>query len=229
MTKPPPDFFNKEAALKYDERNSKLSDISDGMHFLIRLVLRDLPPHSKVLCVGVGTGAEIFSLAQAFPQWTFVGVEPSLEMLEVCRERVKQAGITNRCEFFHGFIQDLKGHSDFDAALSVLVGHFVKREEKLDFFKNISARLRTGGYFVNTEISFDLDSAQFPLMLKAWEGVQGLMGATPESLATLPVQLREMLSIFPPTENEKLLQQSGFALPVRFFQALMICGWFAKK
>jgi SAM-dependent methyltransferase len=79
-----PDFFNREASRAYDDKNSKLAPISENMHFLIRLVLKGLPPRSRVLCVGVGTGAEILSLFRAFPDWTFLGVDPSAEMLKVC-------------------------------------------------------------------------------------------------------------------------------------------------
>ena len=52
------------------------------MHFLIGLVLKELPTDARILCVGVGTGAEIFSLAEEYPEWTFVGVDPSADMLE---------------------------------------------------------------------------------------------------------------------------------------------------
>lgn len=229
MTKPPVDFFTKEAAQKYDERNSKLSRISDALHFLTTLVLRNLPTDARVLCVGVGTGAELLSLAHAFPSWSFVAIDPSLDMLDVCRERIKHAGLEHRCELVHGFIQDLPRTNDFDAALSILVAHFIKREDRLSFFQNMTKHLRTGGFLVNAEIGFDLDSPEFPPMLKGWEGVQTMMGATPESLAALPATLKDILTVIPPSETEALLRQSGISLPVRFFQALMICGWFGQK
>lgn len=225
----PSDFFNKEAAEKYDERNSKLARISDCLHFLTNLVLKDLPEHARILCVGVGTGAEIISLAQAFPKSTFVALDPSQNMLDVCRERMKKIGLAERCEFIHGYVQDYDGPAEFDAVLSILVAHFVKNDERLSFFKAMTERLRIGGYLVNAEISFDLSSQEFPLMLQGWEGVQTLMGATPESLATLPFQLREMLSVISPQETEDLLRKSGILMPVKFFQALMIAAWWGKK
>ena len=58
-----PTFFNREIAEAYDRRNSALAPISDALHFLMRLVLADLPIDARVLCVGMGTGAEILSLA----------------------------------------------------------------------------------------------------------------------------------------------------------------------
>ncbi len=230
MNQPTPGhFFNKETSEIYDERNRRLAPISENLHFLIRLVLRDFPPRARVLCVGVGTGAEILSLSKAFPGWTFVGVDPSSPMLEVCRENLKSAGVLERCELIHGYAQDLPTGSHFDIGLSILVGHFVEREERLGFYKAICDRLRADGYFINAEISFDLDSEESSLMVKNWEGVQLLMGATPDSLTTLPNQLREMLSVIPPREIEHLLRQSGIPLPVRFFQAFMICAWYGKK
>jgi tRNA (cmo5U34)-methyltransferase len=81
------DHFNTEAARAYDKRNRALAPIADCMHFLIQLVLRQLPTTAHVLCVGVGTGPEILHLSRTFPNWTFVGIDPSASMLEVCRER----------------------------------------------------------------------------------------------------------------------------------------------
>lgn len=222
-------FFTKEASQAYDEKNRKLAPIADNMHFLIRLILKDLPVRARVLCAGVGTGAEILSLSQAFPDWTFLALDPSAEMLEVCRERLKKAEVLDRCELLHGYVQDAPIGERFDAALSILVGHFVKREERLSFYQNMSSRVRSGGYFVNTEISFDLTSPEFPLMLKCWEQVQSLMGATPESLASLPLVLKEMLTVLPPSEVANLIQQSGISIPVKFFQAFMISGWYGRK
>lgn len=222
-------FFSKEQSQSYDEKNSKLAPIAENMHFLIRLVLKSLPARARILCVGVGTGAEILSLSHAYPEWTFVGLDPSDSMLEVCRSRLEQAGVMNRCELIHGYIQDAPKGENFDAVLSVLVGHFVKREERLAFYQEMTARLRQGGYLVNTEISFALESAEFPQMLKNWEQIQTYMGATPESLATLPMQLRDILTVLPPPEVKSLLQQSGIQTPVQFFQAFMIHGWYGIK
>jgi len=227
--KEPTDFFTKEHAERYDERNKNLSPISDNLHFLIRLILKDLPPKAKILSVGAGTGAEIIALAKHFPKWSFVAVEPSLSMLEVCKERVRAAGFMQRFEFFHGYAKDFVDGENFDAALAVLVGHFVVREERVSFYKSLVSRLKTGGYFINAEISYDLDSPEFPEMLKGWEQVQRLMGATSESLAGLPKQLREVLTVLPPDEVRSLIRDADIELPIRFFQALMISGWCGVK
>lgn len=222
------DHFSNTANA-YDERNQQLAPISENMHFLIRLVLKDAPAHARVLCVGVGTGAEILSLAHAFPEWKFVGVDPAQGMIDVCRERLAKAGVLGRCELVQGYVHELPAGENFDVALSILVGHFIKREERPSFYQAMSDRLYPHGILINTEISFDLNSPEFGPMLKNWQAVQKLMGATPESLASLETQLRQMLTVISPAETESILKASGIPLPVRFFQAFMICGWYGVK
>lgn len=224
-----PDFFNKDAALSYDERNSKLAAISDNLHFLMRLVLADLPKEARILCVGVGTGADILALAQVYPGWRFVGVDPSLDMLDVCRERLRHQGVLSRCELIEGDVHDAPRSPQFDAVVSLLVAHFIARAERPAFYDAVRDRLKTGGRFLSAEISADLDAAAFPALLKDWTRVQALMGATAESLERLPAILQDTLAVVSPSETEALWKEAGFGAPVQFFQAFMIRGWHATK
>lgn len=119
-------------------------------------------PHETRL--GVGTGAEILSLASAYPGWSFVGVDPSEEMLAVGRRRLEQAGLLHRCELLQGYAQDAP-RDRFDAAVSLLVAHFVEREHRCGFYSAIFDRLKPGGHFASAEISGDLAAPEFPEML----------------------------------------------------------------
>lgn len=217
------------AAKSYDEKNLSLAPITDTLHFLIRLILKNSPAHARVLCVGVGTGAEILSLAQAFPEWEFVGVEPSVGMLDVCRKRLSDAGVIHRCTLIQGYADDVPPGENFDVALSILVAHFVKREMRLDFYSAMSNRLRQNGILIHAEISYDLNSPEFPFMLKNWATVQSLMGASKESIDNLPAVLREGLSVISLADTEHFLKLSGINVPVRFFQSFMINGWYGYK
>ena len=223
-----PSFFNRDVADGYDRRNDALAPISNDLHFLLRLVLTDLPADARVLCVGVGTGAEILSLATAYPGWSFVGVDPSAEMLAVGRRRLEQAGLLHRCELIQGYVEDAPREA-FDAVVSLLVAHFIKGEDRPPFYAAIHDRLRPGGRFASAEISGDLDAPEFPAMLENWKQVQTLMGATPQSLENLPGMMREVLGVLPPEETLALWRAAGFAMPIPFFQAFMIRGWHAVK
>lgn len=221
-------FFDRDVADAYDRRNNALTPISDNLHFLLRLVLAELPVDARVLCVGVGTGAEILSLATAYPGWFFVGVDPSAEMLSVGRRRLEQAGVMHRCELIHGYVEDAPREA-FDAVVSLLVAHFIKSERRPAFYTAIHDRLKSGGRFASAEISCDLDSPEFPAMLEDWKKVQTLMGAAPQSLANLAGMMREALGVLPPEETEVLWRAAGFMNPIAFFQAFMIRGWHAVK
>lgn len=223
------DFFNKEASINYDAKNSRLAPIADSMHFLIRLILKDLPRNARILCIGVGTGAEILSLGEEYPEWEFLGVDPSESMLDVCQTRLQDAGLTDRCKLVHGYIEDIPAEENFDAVLSILVGHFIEHNKKTAFYKDMRLRLKKDGYFINTEISYDLNSTKFPSMLENWARVQEKTGATPDSLKALPHILKDVLSVSSPADIETSIRAGGISLPVRFFQAFMICGWYGKK
>jgi tRNA (cmo5U34)-methyltransferase len=223
-----PRFFDQDMADAYDRRNSALAPISTNLHFLLRMVLADLPVDARVLCVGVGTGAEILSLAATFPGWFFVGVDPSAEMLAVGRRRLEQAGVMHRCELIHGYVESAPGEA-FDAVVSLLVAHFVKGQDRPRFYAAIHDRLRPGGRFVSAEISGDLDAPEFPAMLEDWKQVQTLMGATPQSLEKLGGMMRDTLGVLGPEETQALWRAAGFAMPIPFFQSFMIRGWHAVR
>ncbi len=224
------EFFDKTPPEAYDERNQKMAAISQNMHFLTKLVLQDLPANAKILCVGVGTGAEILALAKAFPGWTFQGLDPSANMLEGCRRSLDKEGLKDRCQLFHGYLSDFSSTEKYDAVLCFLVMHFIKDiKVRAETFAGMAQRLKPGGYLVSAEISFDVNSSQFPEFVKKWKNLHQLSGATPESLGQIPNQLREQLGVIAPEETERLIKQAGLAMPIQFFQSLMIRAWYARK
>jgi tRNA (cmo5U34)-methyltransferase len=223
------EFFNRNTAAGYDDRAVRIGSIMDNLHFLIRLVLQSLPTDANILCVGVGTGTEIARLARIFPQWRFTGVDPSEAMLDVCRRRVEENGLSSRCELVHGYVQDVAAREAFDGVLCLLVAHFLKGTERQALFDEMALRLRPNGYLITAEICFDLASPGFGSMLEQWKAVHRHAGATEENLAGMRHQLEEVIAVLPPQATEELLRNSGLPLPVQFFQSLLIRAWYARK
>lgn len=224
------EFFDQSPSGFYDEKNKKLAPIIDNLHFLTHLVLKNLPANARILCVGVGTGAEIIGLARLNPGWTFDGIEPSQTMIQDCQTRLEKEGLTSRCNLFKGYLNEFKSTLSYDAVLCFLVLHFVKDvQERINMFRDMGTHLAPGGYLVNAEISYDMDSPQFPEILSKWMEVQVLMGAQKESLDKLPELLRTNLLVVSPEKTQNFMEQAGFPRPILFFQNILIHAWFARK
>ncbi|MEZ5415468.1 MAG: methyltransferase domain-containing protein [Opitutaceae bacterium] len=166
-TTPPHDAFNAEHAAGYDERWAPLAPMRDSLHLQMRLVLQELPADARILCVGVGTGAELIALARVFPGWRFVAVDPSSPMLEVGQKNIAQAGFTDRCEFHACYVHELPADLKCDAATSILVSQFITdRAQRVGFFREIAKRLKPGGTLVTADLcvlSLDQQEQLFPV------------------------------------------------------------------
>ena len=86
-------LFDRQAA-SYDTQWEKTAPILNCLHLLLESMFAELPGDARILCVGVGTGAELARLAQANPRWRFTAVEPSGAMLDICRKAyAKDVGV----------------------------------------------------------------------------------------------------------------------------------------
>lgn len=214
----------------YDAKAQKIGAINQNLHLLIDIVLSDLPDDAKILCVGVGTGGEILSLAAAHPGWHFTGVDPSESMLAICRQKIETAGLHDRCTLTHGYVSDIPATADYDAVLCLLVTHFIKDDaERGAMFADMHARLKPGGYLINAEISYDVNSARYGEMMDKWKAMHIRSGASEEQAAHIPQTLANFVNVASPTSMEEMLKQNGFAMPVLFFQSFLIHAWYSRK
>ena len=132
-----------QQAVGYDKRWEKMAPIRNGLHFLLESILADLPTDARILCVGVGTGAELAHLAKKHPRWSFTAVEPSGPMLEVCRQRAEEERLTSRCHFHEGYLESLPADDKYHAATCFLVSQFIlEQQARSEFFREIANRKR---------------------------------------------------------------------------------------
>ncbi|WP_435930089.1 class I SAM-dependent methyltransferase [Dryocola sp. BD613] len=223
------DIFNTEFSRQYDASNKRLSPIADNLHFLISLLVRDLPRDAQILCVGVGTGTEILRLAEAHPGWRFTGVDPSPDMLAVCTEKLAQRGVAARCDLIVGYINDVPPVAKFDAVLCLLVTHFIQHPERQGIYQHMAQRLIDGGQLIVAEIGGDMAAPEFDERLKSWTAIQELTSQQQKSPEEVKALLNQRLLLLPPEKTAALITGAGFSLPHCFFQSLLIYAWQAKK
>jgi len=222
--------FDLERAITYDERNRKLSALSESLHLQMRIILSELPSNANILCVGAGTGAELLYLAKAFPFWQFTALDPAEAMLNLCKQKAVEDGIEQRCTFHCGYIDSLPSTKPFDAATSILVSHFLMdKAERVKFFSQIAARLRSGGFLVNADLSSDMSAPNFQILMGKWLQLLKYSDWPENNVDQLPEVYKQNVAMLPPGEVESIIQQGGFSAPVLFSQSHFIHAWFTQK
>lgn len=221
--------FDQQAS-GYDKQSAKMAPIYDGLHFLLEAVFFDLPSEASVLCVGVGTGAELVHLAQKFPRWRFTAVDPSGAMLDVCRAKAEEMGFVERCHFHEGYVESLPANGMHDAATCFLVSQFVlEQEARSAFFRRIARRLKPGGILASSDLASEVGSKVYEELLKEWLVMMTAADVTPERLEQMRAAYDNHVSILPPMTVAAIIEAGGFETPVQFFQAGLIHAWHAKR
>jgi tRNA (cmo5U34)-methyltransferase len=222
--------FDESLAAQYDRKIRLFCPSYDALHQMLAPWFRLLPEHSTFLSAGSGTGAEIINLGKRFPSWRFVGVDVSSDMLDACRRRIVEAGIADRTAFFNGSLQDYRSPTQFDAASSVFVSHFIdNRNEKLAYFRSIAANLKPGGVLVLADLFGDERLPDFEQLLNAWLASYASNGVSAEDLARAREHIEKDIDFITEVELLALLNEAGFISPVRFYQTFLFGGWAATK
>lgn len=230
QTDQPSDYFNQNRAASYDNQRVKMAPLKDALHLFIRMVLSGLPENANILCVGVGTGAELLELARANPNWKFTLAEPAGSMLDVCRQRAKDAGIENRCTFHSGYLATLPPTNPFDAATCLLVSHFIMDlKQRREFFSEIFAHLKSGGILINADLTTSRTPETFDSLLTVWFRMLEFSDMSKGDIDKQRTSFGRRISALKAHDMETLLKSSGFETPVLFYQALLISAWYSKR
>lgn len=221
-------IFDQQAS-SYDERWAKTAPIRDALHFLLEAVFAELPANARILCIGVGTGAEIDYLAKRFPQWAFTAVDPSGAMLDVCRNKAKQGGFESRCQFHEGYLESLPIQEPFDATTCFLVSQFIlEQKARADFFRAIAARLRPGGMLTSSDLASD-GSSSYDSLLNTWLNMMVVAGIPAAGLEQMRAAYARDVAVLPTAQVASIIKSGGFDEPVLFYQAGLIHAWFSKR
>lgn len=223
------ELFDQQAA-HYDTQWARTLPIRNCLHMLLDSVFAELPADANVLCVGVGTGAEIAYLAQGHPGWRFTAVEPSGEMLKVCRQLAEKEGFAARCHFHEGYLDSLTTMGKFDAATCFLVSQFIlDQQARTDFFSGISSRLKEGGILASSDLASDVESPEYEVLLRAWMHMMTAAEISPEGIDRMRKAYANDVGVIPPVKIASIIESGGFEPPVQFFQAGLIHAWLSKR
>jgi tRNA (cmo5U34)-methyltransferase len=222
-------LFDRQAS-SYDKQWARMSPIRDCLHFLLDAVFVDLPVDARILCVGAGTGAELAYLARRFPQWRFTAVDPSGAMLDKCRERANAEGYLSRCSFHEGYLESLPREDMHDGATCFLVSQFILAQEaRVEFFRSIANRLRSGGILASSDLAFDASSENYDALLRTWLITMQSAGVQLDVLEKARAAYAKDVAILPPERVASMIESAGFESSIAFFQGGLIHAWFSKR
>jgi SAM-dependent methyltransferase len=120
--------------------------------FYVRRLVRSPGPVAEL---GVGNGRICIEVAKQGRNIT--GVDSSSAILELCRKRAREAGVSERVSLIQADFRDFVLAEP--AELIVLpfhsIGHLLTDDDKLRAMRQVRNRLRTGGRFVFDHFIFD--------------------------------------------------------------------------
>lgn len=221
--------FDKQAS-GYEQQQKKLAPVHEGLYFQLEWIFSELPQSARILCVGLGAGAELSYLARKFPHWRFTAVEPSGAMLDVCRQRAEKEGFISRCVFHEGYVETLPDIELHDAATCFMVSQFIlDKEARSNFFRAISQRLKQNGILVSADLSSTVGSPEYEALLKVWVSMLHAANVPADAIEKIHTAWAKDVAILPPDEVKSIIRLGGFESPVQFYQAGFVHAWFSVR
>lgn len=219
--------FNDPAAVAgYAERAARLvPGLADMQRMAGLLVAERAPEHARVLVIGAGGGVELKAFAQRYPQWRFVGVDPSKEMLDLAQATL--GPLASRAELHHGYV-DTAPDGPFDAATCLLTMHFLTLDERRRTLSEIRRRLKPGAPFVMAHLSFPQAPQERDTWLSRYAAFAISSGVDPADARNAATMIGSRLPLLGPEEEEAMLKEAGFTHTGVFYTGLAFRGWVAR-
>ena len=125
-----------------------------------RVPVKYLPENCRTLLdLGIGTGLELESIYERFPELTVTGIDLSGEMLRLLRGKYPERNLTlHQMSYFD---YDM-GEDRFDAALTVMTLHHYTHEVKTDLYRRILRSLKPDGVYIESDYMIPEGEAEDP-------------------------------------------------------------------
>lgn len=201
-----------------------------GFHALQRmaaLLLAERVPHDgSVLVLGAGGGLELKVFADAQAGWRFVGVDPSIEMLDLARTTL--GPLASRVEFHAGYI-DTAPAGPFDGATCLLTLHFLTADERLRTLKDLAQRMKPGAPLVVAHHSFPQGETEKTRWLERYAAYAAASGVPLSDAKNAIAAIGNRLPLLSPEQDAVLLQAAGFDGAELFYAGFTFKGWVASR
>jgi tRNA (cmo5U34)-methyltransferase len=229
-------FSDPERVARYADGPRRYVPGLVDLHRMTGILLAEKAPRdARILVLGAGGGLELKALAEAHPGWSFVGVDPSAEMLGLAAHTLGPLALGPlgaRVELIQGYIEDAPA-GPFDAATCLLTLHFLASDERRRTASEIRRRLKPGAPFVAAHGSFPQGQGEGEgqderaLWLSRYAAFAITSGVDPDQANAARTAVDTSVSMLSPEQDEAILREAGFADVTLFFAAFTWRGWIA--
>lgn len=220
-----PNAFDGHATSAYAEGPPRQVPGFASLHRMVALLLAErVPADGRVLVLGAGGGLELKALAEEQPGWSFLGVDPSADMLALAKQAIEPH--VGRVQLHHGYIEGAPD-GECDGATCLLTFHFIQRAERLETLRQIRRRLKPGAPLLLAHISFPQSEPERSQWIARHIAYSAAPGTDPAQLASARQAIGTRLTILAPDEEEAMLHAAGFSAVGLFYAGLSFKGWVA--
>ena len=221
------DFNDLNVVENYDAHIRKLIPAYEQIHLQVHALLKTyVVDDARVLVVGCGTGYELQYLAEQFPTWQFIAIDPAPNMLEKAKQHIENIALSSQVEFKLGDTSILKYLDQrFDVALAILVSHFVATDLKLAFFQDIGNSLSKTGLC----LSYELTCIESQQQLQSIKNLALMTGLAEKQVDVMAKRMEQDFALISADELKNIYKQAGFASVETFAQVLNYYGFIGFK
>jgi tRNA (cmo5U34)-methyltransferase len=218
-------FSNPQTIARYAAGPPRLvPGFADLQRMVMLLLAERAPDDARILVLGAGGGLEIKAFAEAKAGWTFDGVDPSAEMMDLAQTTLE--AFAARTRLHRGFI-DIAPEGPFDGATCILTLHFVDRDERLRTLREVHRRMKPGAPFAVAHFSFPQEPGDRELWLARYAAFAVSSGVEPSQADKGRTTISARLPILSPEDDEQLLRDAGFSGVSLFYVGFAFRGWVA--
>lgn len=224
--------FDKTVTNVFDDMVSRsVPFYTEIQHTIAELASRFIRPKTFVYDLGCSTGATLIQLTRQIqePSVRIIGIDNSKPMLQKARLRLREEGMSRRCQLLEG---DLNARIEISKASVVLMNwtmQFVRPIHRDALVRRIYKGLVNGGCFLMMEKILGRETSLNQRYIEIYYEFKRRMGYSELEIAQKREALENVLIPYRVDEDIELLRRNGFEIVDVFFRWCNWAGFLAVK